>query len=246
MTCHEPRDEADPVSDLRAVGVAEASTDAGATIPGALRDYLAWHEAYDDPTSSLSRRLRRVQAEIDRYLDDTAPREVRVLSLCAGDGRDLLEVLADRDDRTRVTGTLVEILDPLADRARATIAGLGLADRIEVRQGDAGQSDTVVGAVPADLVVLSGLMGNISARDIRRLIQTAPEFCAPNATVLWTRGRMEPDLGPQIRAWFDEAGFSPVALFEDIEGSPMRLGVERLTTEPRPLRPGRVLFTFLR
>jgi len=64
--------------------------------------------------------------------------------------------------------------------------------------------------------------------------------------VLWTRGRMEPDLGPRIRAWFDEAGFESVRLHDAIDGTPMRLGVERLVVDPAPLRPGRRIFTFLR
>ncbi|HEY6741727.1 MAG TPA: hypothetical protein VI110_05150, partial [Lapillicoccus sp.] len=71
----------------------------------------SWHGAYVDPSSSLSRRLAVVRDRIDQWLDGTAPRPVRVVSLCAGDGRDLLEVLASRGDADRVTGTLVE-LDP--------------------------------------------------------------------------------------------------------------------------------------
>lgn len=220
-------------------------TETGAAAEG-LRDYVAWHTAYDDPGSSLSKRLRAVQAEIARFLDRTAPRPVRVLSLCSGDGRDLLGVLAGRDDLGRVSGLLVEILPALAERARSTVAGLGLTDALQVREADAGSSDTYVGAVPADLVLVSGVMGNISSDDIRRLIHTTRELCAPGATVLWTRGHLEPDLGPEIRAWFAEAGFESEALLERIEGSPMRLGVERLVAEPVALRPGRRVFTFLR
>jgi hypothetical protein len=232
--------------ELAALGVPEPVTAAGARTTGGLRDYVAWHDAYDDPGSSLSKRLRRVRAEIARFLDDTAPRPVRVVSLCAGDGRDLLGVLADREDRHRVTGALVEILPELVQRARDVIDHLAMTGELEVRQADAGLSDSYARAVPADLVVVSGVMGNISADDVRRLIHATRELTAPEATVLWTRGRMEPDLGPEIRSWFDEAGFASVALFDDIEGSPMRLGVERLVAAPRALRPGRRLFTFLR
>ena len=237
---------AEPPDDLRSVGIPAPVTDAGAAAGGGLRDYLAWHDAYDDPRSSLPKRLRRVRAEIARFLDETAPRPVRMLSLCAGDGRDILGVLADRPDRARVTGTLVEILPALVARARARVAELGLDGAVEVRQADAGHTDAYLGAVPADLVVVSGVMGNISADDIHRLVRATREMAAPGATVLWTRGRMEPDLGPQIRAWFDEAGFASVRLHDDIEGTPMRLGVERLVADPEPLRPGRQLFTFLR
>lgn len=215
-------------------------------LTGELRDYVAWHTAYDDPDSGLSKRLRAVQAEVARFLEETSPREVRVLSACAGDGRDVLDVLAARSDRARVAGTFIELNDELADRLDGRIAGLGLAERLAVRRADAGWTDAYLSAAPADLVVLSGIMGNISAEDIERLVRTARSLCSPGATVLWTRGRMEPDLGPEIRGWFDEAGFASVRLHEDIEGSPMRLGVERLVAEPTPLLPGRRVFTFLR
>ena len=237
---------AQPPEDLSEVGIPAPVTEAGAAPLGGLRDYLAWHDAYDDAGSSLTKRLRQVRAEIDRFLDDTAPRPVRVLSLCAGDGRDLLGVLADRPDRRRVTGTLVEILPALVARARRRVTELGLDDALEVRQADAGHSDTYAGAVPADLVIVAGVMGNISAPDIHRLVRATREMAAPSATVLWTRGATAPDLGPQIRTWFDEAGFESVRLHQEIEGSPMRLGVERLVAEPEQLRPGRLLFTFLR
>lgn len=213
---------------------------------GQLRDYVAWHTAYDDPDSGLSKRLKAVQGEVDRFLDESAPHEVRILSVCAGDGRDVLDVLAGRKDRDRVSGVLLEILDELADRAEERIAELGLGERLAVRREDAGWTDAYLAATPADLVVLSGIMGNISAEDIELLVHTARSFCTPGATVLWTRGRMEPDLGPEIRGWFDDAGFEKVRLHEDIEGSPMRLGVERLVAEPTALLPGRRIFTFLR
>jgi hypothetical protein len=59
-------------------------------------DWQAWHEKYDDPASSLARRLRVVQARIREALDACPPGRVRVVSLCAGQGRDLLEVLGER------------------------------------------------------------------------------------------------------------------------------------------------------
>ena len=54
-----------------------------------VRDYLTWHELYDDPGSSLPRRLALVR-EVLRAELDARPGPVRVVSLCAGDGRDIL------------------------------------------------------------------------------------------------------------------------------------------------------------
>ncbi|HEU5266623.1 MAG TPA: hypothetical protein VFU35_07975, partial [Jatrophihabitans sp.] len=66
-----------------------------------MRDYLAWHEGYDDAGSGLSWRLRKVQSYITALLDSRAG-SLRAVSACAGDGRDLLGVLAGRADAQRV------------------------------------------------------------------------------------------------------------------------------------------------
>ena len=66
-----------------------------------LRDYVAWHADYDDPESPLSWRLRVVQEAIDAALDASTG-HVRIISACAGDGRDVLGVLSRRTDAGRV------------------------------------------------------------------------------------------------------------------------------------------------
>ncbi|MCA0435027.1 MAG: SAM-dependent methyltransferase [Actinobacteria bacterium] len=230
--------------------------DGGTAQDPRLRDYVAWHTAYDDPSSALSARLREVQAQLTTYLEGTAPAAVQVISVCAGEGRDILGVLAQRDDRERVTGALVEIDEAICAVADAEIVALGCAGRIIVRRADAGLLSAYEGLRPADLLLLSGIMGNITAADIRRLIHVARTLCAPGATVLWTRGAQEPDLGPAIRAWFDEAGFERVSVTEQVEGTAMRVGVERLVADPasplpeeaalQPSGPEGRIFTFYR
>lgn len=96
-----------------------------------------------------------------------------------------------------MTALFVEYDAELASRARR--AAQGVAARVEVRQGDAAQSDAYVGAVPADLVLLCGIFGNVSDADVRRTIEAAPQLCAPRAEVIWTRHRRDPDLTPSIR-----------------------------------------------
>src|SRR5207248_7957225 len=137
-------------------------------------DYERWHRPYDDPDSDLSWRLRTVQghlaAALDRY-----PGPVRVLSSCSGDGRDLLEVLGRRADAGRVEAVLLEVHPVIAERARRSAAAL--AARVEVRTADAGGTDAYLSAVPAEIVLLVGIFGNISDPDLARTIATAPALC---------------------------------------------------------------------
>ena len=201
-----------------------------------------WHRPYDDRASPLSRRLGIVQQRIGEWLDRTAPGPVRVLSLCAGDARDLRGVLGARGDAARVEAVLVEL--DAGNAARAVTAAAGLPG-VEVRVEDAGLTDACRDAVPADLVLLAGVFGNIADDDVRRTVHALPELCAEGATVIWTRHRRAPDLTPAIRSWFDEAGFDEVAF--DAPGDVVfSVGTHRFRGPPQPWLPGRRLFTFVR
>lgn len=211
---------------------------------GELRDYQQWHHAYDDPDSGLSWRLTTVR----RYLVeafDRHPGPVRVLSLCAGDGRDVIGALAGRPDAERVSTTLVELHPGIAEDARRAARQVGLGN-VEVRTADAGSTDGWLGAVPAHIVLLVGIFGNISNRDLQRTVAAAPQLCAPGATLVWSRGRDIEDLNHQVRAWFSRVGFSELDYTELQSGGRPALGCVRYDGAPTPVDPANRLFTFLR
>jgi len=208
-------------------------------------DWRDWHRAYDDPDSSVSRRLRLVRRHVADVLDAAGDR-VRVLSLCAGDGRDLLGVLADHPNAGRVRALLVE-LDPVlaavaADAAAAV--GVGTGADVEIRLGDAGSTGTFAEFAPVDLLMLCGVFGNITPEDVRRTVHAARGLCRAGATVVWTRSRGEPDLVPAVAGWFAEAGFEQLALSPPEQ--PSAVGAHRLTGEPDPVPAEPRLFTFVR
>ncbi|MEP6629553.1 MAG: class I SAM-dependent methyltransferase [Lapillicoccus sp.] len=204
--------------------------------------WQTWHDAYADPGSSLSRRIRIVQGFVRDWLDETAPRPVRVVSVCAGDGRDLLEPLASRPDADRVTATLVELDPGLADRARTVASGL---PGVEVRTADAGDPAAYAALPPADLVLLCGVLGNVSDADVEHVLAVLPALCADGARVVWTRTRRAPDLTPAVRTWLSENGFREVA-FAPVPDSLAAVGVADLVTRPEHATVGGSrLFTFL-
>ncbi len=205
-------------------------------------EWVEWHRGYGGGRSHAGR-LRVVQARIREALSAAPPGPIRVVSLCAGDGRDLLGVLAEHPRARDVRARLVDITAELTESARAEVHRLGL-DAIEVRTADASTTTALEGAVPADLVLACGIFGNVSDDDVRTTIAHLPELCARGATVVWTRGRFAPDLTPRLRAWFVESGFAELS-FDTVPGSTASVGAARLATEPRPFRPGVRLFTFL-
>ena len=175
-----------------------------------MRDWVTWHEQYDDPSSRLSARLALVKQELARALDRARAGPIRVVSLCAGQGRDVIEALPAHPRREDVSALLVEADPALAGQARAAATAAGLS-RVEVRAADASQVGTFADALPADVLLLCGIFGNVSPDDIRRTVAAAAALCTPGATVLWTRHRRTPDLTPQIRDWFTAAGFEELA-----------------------------------
>lgn len=203
-------------------------------------DWVSWHCEYDrDP--SLRRRLEVVQGQIARQLDCSTKDTVQVISLCAGQGRDLLPVIAAHPRRSSIRGRLVEREPRNVEIAAASVEEAGLTS-VEVIRGDASLVASFEGAVPADVILACGVFGNISDHDIARTIEHLPMLCAEGASVVWTRGRTDPDLRPTIRSWFAEHGFEE--LFFEGEPESFGVGVHRLTTAPRPFDPTLTLFTF--
>jgi hypothetical protein len=206
-----------------------------------MSEWVEWHDGYR-PGSPLSKRLEVVQRFLRDALDRCAPGPVRVISLCAGDGRDVLGVVATHRRGQDVQARLVELDPELAERARLRAAEL--SPRIEVVTGDAALTNVYAATVPADIVLACGIFGNITDDDIHDTVAHLSTLCAPNATVIWTRGTFAPDLTPTIREWFVAAGFSELA-FVAIARTTVGVGANQLAVMPAPFSPGVRLFTFL-
>ena len=211
-----------------------------------LRDWKPWFAAYDDPTSALASRLAVVRDGVRRALDEAAPGPVRVLSLCAGEGRDLIPVVASHPRRADVTARLVEFDPAIAEVARRAASAAGLADTVQVITGDAADLSHYADFGPAHLLLLCGIFGNISDADIANTVAHAAALTARGGTAIWTRHRGEPNLVPSINDWFAQAGFAK--LWESDPALPKSVHVagHRQERDPAPLRGGEKLFTFIK
>ena len=209
-----------------------------------MRDYLDWHDGYERPGSPLQRRLEVVIDLLREALDATPPGPVRVLSICAGQGADVLAVAETHPRGRDLEGRLVELDPRNAAVARQRIGELGLVG-LDVLEADAGRSDAYDGAVPAELVLVCGVFGNISDADIERTIRYLPSLCAPGASVLWTRHPRQPAVIDRIQGWLEAAGFDNDRVVVPDDGA-FGVGAAHLAAPPDPFRPGEQLFDFLR
>jgi len=210
------------------------------------RDWHAWHRDYDDASSSLSRRLLEVRTQLTGLLAARpSDRPVRLLSLCAGDGRDTIPVLAD-SGRT-VEACLVELDPALASAAReaASSAASSAGLRLDVRTGDAGLLTTFADRLPVDVLMLCGVFGNIADADVERTVAAARVMVAAGGAVVWTRGHRTPDdPATWVRRLFLAAGFEEVAFVAPSDAT-YRVGVARVPEPGEGELPER-LFSFVR
>lgn len=165
-------------------------------------------------------------------------------------------VLAALGDAGRVSAVLLELHPELAQQARDAAAIAGLS-QVEVHAVDASRVDAYRGgAVPADIVLMVGIFGNIADADVFRLVAFAPQLCRFGATLVWSRGRKfsrelpgvtAGDLNDEVRARFAAAGFEEFEYETHEGGGRPALGVLRYAGPAVELQPDRSpLFTFLR
>ena len=205
--------------------------------------WATWHEAYTDPASDLSRRLGHVQRRLADAITAAPAGPITLISLCAGEGRDVIGVLAHHPRRDDVTARLVELDPTITAKARAAADAAGL-DQVEIVTGDAGLVSSYVGVAPADVVLAVGIFGNVTDADIRATIDGLRSLSRTGATVLWTRHRKTPDLTPTIRGWFAENGFEEIG-FDYEDGHEFGVGAQRFVGPTTPLAPESRLFEFV-
>jgi hypothetical protein len=210
-----------------------------------MRDYRAWHQDYDDPDSALSQRLTVVQQRLRERLSAAHPGRLRLTSMCAGQGRDVIPVLQRHPRGRDVEAALLEIDSENVEVARRLAAEAGLVN-VTVIQTDASTSDPYRPYVPADIVLACGIFGNISEADLRGTVRNLSMLCAEGAAVLWTRHWKEPAVVSQIQQWFAKSGFWNLSFDALDNDRKMGIGVAQLMAGPIAFQPGYRFFTFLR
>ncbi|SNY33837.1 class I SAM-dependent methyltransferase [Paractinoplanes atraurantiacus] len=190
-------------------------------------NWVQWHEEYGIPGSSLARRLTVVQDHIRTALQSFVT--PRLISMCAGDGRDILPLLP-----AGANALLVELDPSLAQRAQGHT-------NVVIRNEDAGAIDAYLSFGRADIVLACGVFGNVSAADVRRTIESLPMLLSPGGQVIWTRAG---DESAFVRDCFAESGFDEVAFTAPADAK-FRVGTHRMSAAPTPPIPGTRLFRFL-
>jgi hypothetical protein len=154
---------------------------------------LGWRVWNDWPQEvyqrqSYQQRLAKVQEHFAECLDNAPRGPVRVLSLCAGDGRDVIGVLSSHPRRFDVTAWLVESnWNSVAIGVRHA-ASAGLEKSVNFLCGDATLNVTYKNIAPAEIVLLCGVWGHVAANQRALLVDGIASLCKFEGAVIWTRG----------------------------------------------------------
>lgn len=205
-------------------------------------EWVEWHARYASEPGRAAR-LRLVQQILRSAWDTAPPGPIRLLSLCAGDGRDVVGALEGHPRAPDVRAWLVESDPDLVAAGREQAAAVGLTG-VTFLLGDAARPATYAALAPFDLVLACGIFGNIPDEDVQRTVEYLPALCRPGALAVWTRGRFPPDLTPAIRRWFAGAGFREVT-FASVPQTTAAVGAARFEGGSTPRAPVDRLFTFL-
>jgi hypothetical protein len=154
-------------------------------------------------------------------------------------------VLPDHPRRGDVTAVLVELDHRNVEAAHRSVARTGLT-QVEIIEGDAAVSDVYAPFVPADIVLACGIFGNITDSDLERTVRSLSMLCRTGASIIWTRHRLDPDLTPQIRAWFSQSGFEELSFDAPDNPGKSGIGTVHLLDPPLPFQSGFRFFTFTR
>jgi hypothetical protein len=151
------------------------------------RSWAGWPaEAY--MRERFQQRLLAVQQHLRTNLDEAPAGPIKLISLCAGDGRDVISVLRTHERRRDVSAWLVEL-----DR-QSVAAGIrdssiaGLQDAVHFVNADATDFVTYMGMAPVDIVLACGVWGHVPMHQRESLVGALAALCKPRGAVTWTRG----------------------------------------------------------
>lgn len=134
------------------------------------------------------KRLAEVQAHFAKCLDDAPLGQLRVVSLCAGDGRDVMGVLPAHPRRGDVRAWLVELDGASVAAGNEQRAAAGLDETVTFINGDATDFATYRDILPCDVVLVCGVLGHVRPDERQTLVQKLAAFGKPGGSIIWTRG----------------------------------------------------------
>jgi len=138
--------------------------------------------------SGYRQRLAAVERHLREAIDRAASGKLRILSICAGDGRDVLGAVATHPRRSDVFAWLLEAdyysVESGIEQARLA----GLKDSVRFLHADATVFASYLDIAPADILLLCGVWGHVPPDERQAVVNACRALARPEGAVIWTRG----------------------------------------------------------
>jgi hypothetical protein len=188
--------------------------------------------------------MMEVRRHVAAIVAEAPAGPVTVLSICGGQGRELIGALEDHPRKGDVRGRLVELDADNTAFASRWAAEAGLTG-LEIITGDASLGTSYEGLGPVDLVVISGVFGHLGTSDRLRLIDFTRQLCQPGTGMVWTSHLSNDGPAEWVRRAFVECRFEELE-HDLVPGDDFQFTVtrNRYTGAQQPLDPNQKIFTF--
>jgi Putative methyltransferase len=209
-------------------------------------DWLKWHTRYNE-SPLLQARLNLARAQIAQAVQACPHASIRLISLCAGDGRDVIDTLVTHPRRDHTSAYLIESNPAIVAQGEGAVAQGDLLTRVQVLHADATRSSTYQAIAPADVLIVCGVFGNVRESDTGWMIEHLRCLCRRQGRVVWTRTVAQPRdqrAAELIREQFSAAGFHEMTV-QHTTPPGIVVATHVYSGDPYPLTPGVKLFEFM-
>lgn len=165
--------------------------------------WTEWHEnAYNNTNSLAYQRTEIVKNLINKYLYEIN-KNVVIVSIGAGQGRDILSVLKERKDNNRIFTYLIDTDMECLDYAK-NYAEKNNIINVNVVNIDGSLTENYKDIPKADLIIFCGMMNQKNTEEVKSLANNMKFLCNEDAQIIWSRHGYDEDYSTSFRNVFNE------------------------------------------
>ena len=181
-----------------------------------------WHLNHNDMNSTPYKRNKDEQNLIKTCLN-SIKNNVNIISICSGQARDILPILAGKKDNNKINTYLIDTDLECLEYAD-NYAKENKIPNVHLINKNAGLRETYNDIPQADIIIICGVFGHLSLLDIKSTISFIKHLLNENGFVIWSRHKFDNDISEDIKNIFKELNFNELA-FVSPEDEPYTLGL---------------------
>jgi len=174
--------------------------------------WTEWHEeAYNDINSLPYQRTEIVKDLINKYLSEI-DKNIVVISIGAGQSRDILPVLIGRKDNDRITTYLIDTDIECLNYAKNYAKDNNIIN-VHIVDMDGSLVKNYKDIPKADLIIFCGMMTQKNTDEVKNLANNIKLICNEDAQIIWSRHGYDGDYSTPFRNVFNENSYKELDFY---------------------------------